>query len=278
MPQPSRGVFGIASLADTTYALLNQQFGTGSNPYTDVYAWEGMAGVCASSAEAGNWQQAPDVITDKRKTVVTDINTIVSDMDYTVADVAVQATTVCSAVLPVQFLSFTGTYNNGSVLLNWQIANEINTQSFTVERSTDGGSRYSAAGMVAAFGSGSYAYSFIDRNLPGGTLLYRIRTTDTDGRESYSNSVVISLPLVTTAVVYPSPAKGKVTVRLSLSKAVPLQVAVMTVTGQTVLQQTVAGSAGIFSQTLDVSKLPAGVYLIRIIGGNKNETLRFQKE
>jgi hypothetical protein len=64
------------------------------------------------------------------------------------------------------------------------------------------------------------------------------------------------------AEVYPNPAKGQVTISTDYGKGA-VSVMVLNMQGQVVMFFTVEGQ-----RTVDVSRLPAGVYMIQMLGGN----------
>jgi len=63
-----------------------------------------------------------------------------------------------NTALPVDLLSFTGTYNNQATQLNWETAAEVNLRHFEVERSTDG-VNFTA---IATVNAGGTRYQYTD--------------------------------------------------------------------------------------------------------------------
>ena len=91
--------------------------------------------------------------------------------------------------LPLKLVSFTATKRANYNLLKWQTASENNTDYFAIERSTNG-KDFSPIGTVKAAGysSENRNYNFIDDNPPlsTGTLYYRLKMVDKDGKFTYS--------------------------------------------------------------------------------------------
>ena len=276
LDEASRGVFGMASVGSYTYALSNQQFGTGSNPYTSLYAWTGTAGACTQSTLSGTWQDATGVTTDNRKLPAVNIAAIVSEMNAAAAGASITVSNLCS-VLPLQLLSFSGDYQNRHTVLNWQTATETNTSFFTAERSIDNGLHYTKVGMVTAAGTGNNRYSFVDNTTPAGRVLYRLAITEKDGKESYSQTIEVNT-LSAKAVVYPNPVQHEMHIAVTLPQTTSVQATVINLLGQTVMVQPMPANAGMLTKTIDVSKLPAGIYFVKITGAGINETLRFTKQ
>ena len=70
----------------------------------------------------------------------------------------------------------------------------------------------------------------------------------------------IDSPEENTVILYPNPARDRVTVQAEQMRSVEL----ITLMGQTVMRQTVQGS----SATLDLQKLPKGIYFVKVETAN----------
>lgn len=94
----------------------------------------------------------------------------------------------CAAiVLPVRWSSVTARVLNKEIIIAWQTSFEINNREFVIERSTDGYSFFPigrVAGSLHAQNGQSYQYH--DYPPETGTLFYRLKQVDTDGRFAYS--------------------------------------------------------------------------------------------
>ncbi len=94
--------------------------------------------------------------------------------------------------LPVTLLHFNATLNvQKQLVLNWTTANEINTQSFVIEKSYDG-ENFICMGTVNADGNNNKenkTYSYVDNQSSNfkGILFYRLKIIDNNGEISYSN-------------------------------------------------------------------------------------------
>ncbi|UAY53057.1 T9SS type A sorting domain-containing protein [Ferruginibacter albus] len=95
-----------------------------------------------------------------------------------------------NTVLPLRFVSFTGTNINHSASLEWTTANEINTKEMQVETSTDG-IHFIQKATITAIGKGNNTYHFSDALDNNAIVYYRIKTVDTDGKTSTSSIVII---------------------------------------------------------------------------------------
>ncbi len=100
-------------------------------------------------------------------------------------------------VLPVKLTSFTAKgSNNGKVILDWHTSQEQNFSHFTIERSLDG-REFSDAGIIFSMDDSEQtrAYSFTDKLKAGetGTIHYRLKMVDTDGKCQLSPTKIVTV-------------------------------------------------------------------------------------
>jgi hypothetical protein len=173
---------------------------------------------------------------------------------------------VCSNInctLPLTLLSFTGKALGEGNLLQWQTYQEINVAGFHLQRSADRISWKDIAYLeAAASGFDIEDYSFLDP-LPGqGTYYYRLLQSDHDGKSHYSHLISISNLLYTHQVsltVYPNPSgEDKIYINCSQVDEQGGIVQLLDATGQVVKKLDFAQSG----MELDISMLPAGIYLV----------------
>jgi hypothetical protein len=153
--------------------------------------------------------------------------------------------------LPVTLTSFKATNQGSVVVLDWLTATEINSESFTLQRSLTG-LDYETIYTTAAAGSTieRTPYSFVDEEPHGGLSYYRLVQTDFDGAtQSWLTSVVHSGDEMSFRVS-PNPAGAEIVHFNQLATVVVLNT----------LEQVVMQAQ--HTMSLDVSRLAAGVYLI----------------
>ena len=138
------------------------------------------------------------------------------------SDVAFIAYNVISSniTLPITLTYFRSSQKNGNVLLTWQTQTEINSDHFDIESGADG-QIFSYLGSVPAAGASSAPkdYSFMQNDAAVGTIYYRIKQVDKDGRCLYS-------PVVNEIIsnkhgeifIYPNPTTGIAVVKHPQSK------------------------------------------------------------
>ena len=92
-----------------------------------------------------------------------------------------------SGPLPLNLLSFTGEVKQNNDLLKWTTANEINTDYFIVEQSSDG-SVFKMAAKIKASGTtpGNKDYSFAQSSLLNTGGFYRLKMIDINAAFTYS--------------------------------------------------------------------------------------------
>ena len=174
--------------------------------------------------------------------------------------------------LPLTFLSFTGQVVPGEgVLLDWSTVDEVNTNHFDVERSTDGRT-YSVAGSVAAHGyaSGVETYSFMDSSALKGLRYYRLRQWDNDGHSTYSDVVSVDAGGETGVSLYPNPVGNYVNVACAPDDHIR-QVGVYDMRGALVLSY--QGGTQFYC-----GGLPAGIYVVRVATDKTAKVLKMVKD
>lgn len=121
-----------------------------------------------------------------------------------------------TVVLPLKWLSITGSVNpQGYTVLNWKV-NEIYVADYEIEKSTDA-NYYRKIGGVISLGDGTHNYSFTEADKLIGNAYYRIKQIDFDRRASYSAIVKLTVNNKNTFLVYPTPAQSVVSVNVPAS-------------------------------------------------------------
>ena len=175
--------------------------------------------------------------------------------------------------LPVSLLSFTGNKSEGTSVLNWSTANEMNNSHFVVERSGDG-SRFSAVSdkiSSKAMNGNSQSileYGFTDvRPMPGHNY-YRLQQHDIDGHVTYSQVVDVFFGVVGTVKLYPNPVTTLLNVEVNTPKSTVARVRITDAAGRTVQVSDLQLSAGTTTTQIDMHQLADGVYRVALSDGN----------
>lgn len=188
-----------------------------------------------------------------------------------------------NSILPLNFLEFKGWLSGSDAILNWKTDHEINTNEFIVERSFDG-NNFSPVGYVkSANAPGVHQYAFTDFNTTlsrADLIYYRIKQKDIDGRSTHSKVITLSpLSLVNKAsiAVYPNPATNQVNLTVTVQRKENLNYFIFDNAGRKLIQNSAQVSAGLNSLYVDINKLSAGIYYLKLISDSFNEQLQFVK-
>lgn len=92
-----------------------------------------------------------------------------------------------------------------------------------------------------------------------------------------STSVAEELEDITALSVYPNPSTGVFTVHAELAEPQPVELKVFDITGRKVFRQRVAASTS-WDQTIDLSQMESGVYLMQVISPSGATTTRLIKQ
>ena len=169
--------------------------------------------------------------------------------------------------LPVVLVSFTAVAREHTSYLEWSTSEEVNSSHFDVERSDDAKS-WRLIGSVAARGDGITTplapsrYEFTDKNPLGGNNFYRLKMVDrptdsTDEPFAYSRIVKVAMDGLPDWAVYPNPVAEK----LFFSPNIRQNLASARLTDAS--GQTVYASRDVSGDGIDVSRMPAGLYLLK---------------
>lgn len=179
-------------------------------------------------------------------------------------------------VLPVELLSFTGYVENSSIVLEWSTASEVNNDYFTVEKSLEGVVFYKQ-GEIKGAGNSTVvnSYSATDQNPFAGINYYRIRQTDFDGTQAYSQTIAINYLSGSDIVVFPNPASTNFLLSFWLAGKENVQINLFDISGRKV-KELFSGnfSSGQQDIQVEVSDLLKGIYFCQIISSGKISTAR----
>jgi hypothetical protein len=176
--------------------------------------------------------------------------------------------------LPVDLTRFDVLAVRQDVVLSWTTASELHNDHFTVERSTTG-SEFLPIGTVRGAGTSvrTTKYSFTDNGagrLAAETVYYRLQQVDLEGNKSYSPVRTVHFAATkATAVLYPNPSQGQITLDLSTLATGTYTVQVLDLAGRVVRTQ----QSSAVATPLDLSGLPQGAYVVMIQGTNVRQAL-----
>ena len=183
-----------------------------------------------------------------------------------------------SAVLPITLTNFSGVRESGNNILNWTTANETNNKGFELQRSANG-EKFSTIATIASKaenGNSSSAlyYSYNDNKPLVGTNYYRLHQIDFNGKESFSNIVVLKSASITKAEitrVYPNPVDAQLNIVLNTPNSEKVQIRITDLVGKVITEKVLQTNQGDNNVQFNTSNLSRGTYLIRVYSSNNSE-------
>ena len=176
-------------------------------------------------------------------------------------------------VVPVTFTSIKASQQTGhNILVTWNVLNEQNIKSYTVERSTDG-KTFTGAVTIAASGAGQYNWT--DVNAATGDNYYRIQSIGNDGSVQYSTVAKVNIGAVNPAfAVYPNPvSNGVIGLQFTNQPQGTYIVKLLTTLGQVLVTKVINHAGGSASETIPFSRTMAkGVYQLEINSPDNTKT------
>ncbi len=163
--------------------------------------------------------------------------------------------------LPVSFVSFTASLQNGNALLAWQTAAEQDNFGFYVQHSIDG-RMWETIGFVNGAGNSQSItnYEYTHHHISKGTHYYRLQQADMNGNTKYSDTRLVNMGKEAAIQVYPNPASDVLYI-IHDSQNQLKELSLFDITGRQVLNQKDVRGGSI---QLNISGLQPGTYLLKL--------------
>jgi len=173
--------------------------------------------------------------------------------------------------MPIKLVSFTGNRVREKNLLSWRTSAELKNKGYELQKGIDG-ENFSTLKSISSKGINGTSNITLDYeasdSLPFiGTTYYRLKVTDMDGNEFYTQVVAIKAPLpykITYNKIYPNPASGDVVTAIVTS---PYNAKgyfiVADAYGKVLMNMFVSVNKGDNLIKIDVSRLGKGIYMSR---------------
>jgi endonuclease I len=116
--------------------------------------------------------------------------------------------------LPVDIVYFGGKLACSLVKLDWIVENEINFDSYEIEKSVNG-TYYKTVGIVKSANIRQYQFADNVENNRGQRVYYRIKKVDRNGSFKYSEVFSVHIPFNNKFSVYPNPASSFIQFQLN---------------------------------------------------------------
>lgn len=174
----------------------------------------------------------------------------------------VTGTAILEEPLPLQLTGFSGNKQAGVNYIQWKTANEVNTKTFELERSTDGASFTKVVGMQSA-GTGNNMYVYNDPFVSASKVFYRLKIIDLSGSFTYSHVIWIDADVKSGIKIYPVPAKNVVNINIGKNNLLNTRAMLYDVAGKLLNSFAIQN----IQQQLDISGLSQGMYVLRFEDG-----------
>lgn len=166
---------------------------------------------------------------------------------------------VCSSPLPVDFLKLQVFRNKNIVNVQFEVRNEYFITKYIIQRSKDGVVFENVGTVIAKNNQGSTTYTFDDIEHLEGNVYYRIKTIEVDGKAKNSDVVLLQSSDSIQATLFPNPATQNVTINLLNLEEATFDL--INAEGRILMNEV---SLKLGANSLDISILPAGVYVVLI--------------
>ena len=179
-------------------------------------------------------------------------------------------------IVPVELKSFTGSYIDQSVKLNWSTATELNNNGFEIQRSIKNGN-FVKVGFVNGKGTTTEVtnYSYVDKNIsPQTEYAYRLKQIDFDGNYSFSDVINLGESLPVSLVLdqnYPNPFNPVTNISFVLPSKSNVTLDIFNLIGQKVMTL-VQGNLeeGKYSYSVNALNFSSGVYIYALSSVDAN--------
>ena len=181
----------------------------------------------------------------------------------------VSTSTLVTTPLPLKWLYVNATQTNAGIVVKWGTAQEMNVGLFIVERGTGDGNFGFIRKVLPKGNAVQNDYSITDASRPAGTVYYRIRQLDLDGRISYSIIVRVKADDPQSEPrLYPVPAKDFTSISLQKGTA-KAEISIYDMTGKMIKSKTVMNG-----ETIALQGLQPGIYNVLIVDKQNKYTER----
>ncbi len=178
--------------------------------------------------------------------------------------------------VPVELTSLSGKIENGKVILNWETSSETNNRGFEIERSTDN-TNFITRGFVEGQGTSTekHHYSFSDNAL-NGTIFYKLKQIDFNGKFKYSKSIKINSTFAVNFRLfqnYPNPFNPNTIIEYNIPYYSFVSIKIYNILGKEVASLIDQNQkAGSYSVMFNGENLPSGIYFYKLQANNFSET------
>lgn len=189
-----------------------------------------------------------------------------------VCDFLIGATTGV-VVLPIELMNFSSKCNEDKAIIQWSTANEVNTDYFTLEKSTNGIDFQQVFKTQAANNSSHQLnYSFND-NYSENITYYRLKMFDLDGKLKISETISSNCNNNENTIgIYPNPTSNNIALNWEIKNDEYAEIIIYNLKGEIQFQKIYYSS--LINESITLEHLPKGIYQIML--SNQN-TIYYEK-
>ena len=169
---------------------------------------------------------------------------------------------------------------NSSVTIKWNTLSETNNKNFIVEKSVDGINFSLLEDVSATNEATGHEYSVVDNKPSPGNNFYRLAQIDRDGKTTYFNVLKVIIPVSDNQRSFhlsPNPVVSSLMLELINPSKGAIQVSLTDMQGRQLKNWKFQKSSMSWQQSIDVSDIPTGNYIIQLNGNKIHEVQRFVK-
>lgn len=192
-----------------------------------------------------------------------------------VADFSRWTLSTTNNALPITLISFNVQCDNGNAILFWKTEQEQNSNRFEVQKSIDGIQWQTAAVLPAAGNSTTEkSYTYTDDSLTSEKIFYRIKEVDFDGKYLYTTIKQLDCGNSSKDItLWPNPVQQTLNISIISNEKNKASIKVFDSKGANVHVKSAELQKGNNMLQMNLEKLPAGVYTIKIYFGTRAESM-----
>jgi len=183
------------------------------------------------------------------------------------------------SILPLNIIAFNVNHQAPIAILNWKVENEMSTNYYEVEFSTNGTQFQKIASVFANnTGTSNYSYNHNLNNISSYVFYYRIKQVDKNGKIFYTNIVSIKSTIKNEIIVHNNPFTNSIGLTVKTKQKEKLFLSLMDMNGRTIVQQTNEVNIGSNSITVNqLNNLSKGMYVLSVQSASGIQTFKLVK-
>ena len=197
----------------------------------------------------------------------------VNNFNISLTERCYQKTIIISSVSLTNYKAYKSASNQATI--TWTTANEINNDHFTLERSSNG-IDFTTIAIIRGVNHDNTYTQTDDQPLPGDNH-YRLSQSDQDGKTTYFSIIKLKFGPKNTLVLAPNPAYDQLQVQFDHEEKSNISVSILALNGSPIKQWTFNKTEYEWNETINISNIQQGSYILQVKGKTFIKTERFLK-